>query len=40
MNKILLTILIIIAVTILFLSMGGLSSFNLGPEEILTKLFN
>jgi len=37
--KILIIILILILILLLLLSMGLLSGYNLGPEEILLKLF-
>jgi len=39
MKKILIIIVILILIFLLLLSMGLLSGYDLGPEEILLKLF-
>ncbi len=39
-KKILIIIVILILVFLLLLSMGLLSGYDLGPEEILSKLFS
>ena len=39
MKTLIITIIILILVFLLLLSMGLLSEYNLGPEEILLKLF-
>jgi len=38
-NKLLIIVIIIILIFLLLLSMGLLSGYDLGPEEILQKLF-
>jgi len=40
MKKILMIIIVLILVFLLLLSMGLLSEYDLGPEEILLKLFH
>jgi len=39
MKKIVLVSIIIVSVVLLLLSMGLLSNYDLGPEELLLKLF-
>jgi len=39
-SKLLITVIIIVLIFFLLLSIGLLSGYDLGPEEILSKLFN